>query len=108
MPHRAFTDSAGRTWDVWVVHPSHVERRKADGDGDGKAQQPVVERRTRREFRVPLEGKFVTGWLCFETRGEKRRLAPFPREWMQMTDRELERLLREAAEAPRRPRRLIE
>jgi len=108
MPHRAFTDSDGRTWDVWVVRPSHPERRKAEGDGDGAAAQPMVDRRKRREFRVPLEGKFVTGWLCFETKGEKRRLAPFPRDWMARSDGDLEQLLREATEAPRRPRRLIE
>jgi hypothetical protein len=23
MPHRAFTDSTGRDWDVWSVHPEH-------------------------------------------------------------------------------------
>lgn len=103
MPHRTFTDSVGRAWDVWFVQPEHVERRR----GAGEASTPKVERRGRREFRAPLEGKWVDGWLCFETRGEKRRLAPVPPDWMELPIGTLEQLCRSAAEA-RRSRRLIE
>lgn len=102
MPHRTFTDTHGRPWDVWLVQPEHVERRR-----DVEASTPIVERRGRREFRVPLAGKWVDGWLCFETKGEKRRLAPYPAEWMELPVTTLERLCLSAA-AARAPRRLMD
>jgi hypothetical protein len=47
------------------------------------------------------------GWLAFETQGEKRRLAPYPADWAEKNDAELEALCGRAI--PVRPsRRLIE
>ena len=77
MAHKSFTDRAGRRWDAWTVTPAKVEWRDAGG------------------------------WLCFETRGEKRRLAPFPANWDDLTDDELCALCA-SAELASPPRRLVE
>jgi hypothetical protein len=37
-----------------------------------------------------------TGWLCFESAHEKRRLAPIPATWQEAPDEELLELLDEA------------
>jgi hypothetical protein len=103
MPHRTFTDGAGRKWEVWAVHPEKVERRVAVA-----ADPPVLERRKRPEFRVPLGAKWANGWLTFETRGEKRRLAPYPTDWFARSDEQLERLCASATVTKSPPRRLIE
>jgi hypothetical protein len=54
---RTFTDPSGMEWDVFEVHP-----------GSG-----------RTVSRVPLA--FRAGWLCFQSKTERRRLAPIPPGW---------------------------
>lgn len=103
MAHREFRDSTGREWAVWSVQPAHAERRNAGAT----APDTVVERRNKAEFRIPLSRGFAHGWLCFETKGEKRRLSPFPRDWANMSDSELEELAKTARKAGA-GRRLIE
>jgi hypothetical protein len=103
MPHRLLKDSKGRTWDVWDVLPERAERRFA-----AATVKPLVERRQTVEYRVPLSRKWVNGWLAFETTGEKRRLAPFPADWHQQDDSQLERLRDAATPTKSGPRRLIE
>ena len=34
--------------------------------------------------------EFARGWLLFESSGEKRRLAPYPDDWRQLSMRQLE------------------
>ena len=103
MAHRKFTDSLGRTWDVWTVVPTRPQRRRS-GAGRPPAQG---ERRTRQDYRSVLADRWASGWLTFETKGEKRRLSPFPDEWAHVSDEELERLCLQAT--PVKPsRRLIE
>jgi hypothetical protein len=41
------------------------------------------------------------GWLAFESDGEKRRLAPVPDAWEELSADTLEKLCREAIVAPR-------
>ena len=101
MAHRTFRDASGRFWDVWTVIPSGVERRRS------AVAAPEMERRRVQEFRVILGDRLADGWLAFQTEGERRRLAPYPDEWAEMTDAELEALCRRAVVvAP--PRRLVE
>jgi hypothetical protein len=92
MSHRSFIDSSGRSWDVWSVHPDNIERREDDRSGAA----PPVERRMRREYRVPLGRKWSNGWLAFETKGERRRLAPIPANWLEMDLDALDELCRSA------------
>jgi hypothetical protein len=100
MAHRTFNDRIGRRWDAWTVMPTKVERRSDSA--------PVeADRRRVVEPRVRLGQAMADGWLCFETKGEKRRMAPFPERWDVMTDEELVELCAAAELAPP-PRRLVE
>jgi hypothetical protein len=104
MAHRTFTDSAGRAWEVWTVVPSHAERRRAlEEDAEWNAR----ERREHQEQRVLLSEQWARGWLTFQTRDEKRRLASFPDNWTELTAEELEALC-ERATPVQPPRRLVE
>lgn len=68
---------------------------------DGEGRNWVV-----REVRDPTlamipphllaQPEFASGWLLFETSGEKRRLAPYPDEWAQLPVTQLEPLCRRA------------
>lgn len=101
MALREYKDASGVTWQVWHVVPTtrttaHVvanERRKrtdADFSGD----------RRRKQFTLTpgMEG----GWLCFESSGEKRRLAPVPEDWESCGDAVLAGYLASAAPVSRR------
>jgi hypothetical protein len=104
MAHREFVDSHGKQWEVWSVRPEYAERRRRTPAED----IPAVERRERAEFRVPLGGQWADGWLCFESGAEKRRLAPVPDDWAEMSPDELEKLCESATPTRFPPRRLIE
>jgi hypothetical protein len=54
MPFRDFTDDTGRRWRAWTTFPSLHEL---------------------------VREKYQDGWLTFESRGERRRLAPVPLNW---------------------------
>ena len=58
---RKFRDSSGAEWRVWEVRP-------AAPDAAGGAE-PVIEPETR------------DGWLCFQSGGRRRRVAPVPPGW---------------------------
>src|SRR5918993_5864758 len=91
MSLREFTDSTGRRWRVWDIHPEQMYAPPRAEDH----LQSVIE-----------------GWLAFEPAagGEKRRLTPIPARWDAATDAELEAMLEQAepariepAGAPREP-----
>jgi hypothetical protein len=79
--HRLFDDVRGVRWDVWAVYP------------EGRPSQLSA-----------LPGTFQTGWLVFESAGEKRRLSPIPIDWQSLPPDELERLCERADTAPPRRR----
>ena len=91
MSYRTFLDSTGKRWDVWLVTPAAAERRKADrraGSSGGEGYAGNLDRRKTPERRrspflrsVAVASEFSQGWLCFESEGEKRRLAPVPAGW---------------------------
>jgi hypothetical protein len=82
MATREFTDSEGVVWRVWDVTPAHLH--------------PATR---AEEFMEP----YVGGWLAFESRSEKRRLAaPYPARWAQYDLAQLETLCRAAAPVGRR------
>ena len=93
MSYRTFTDSGGRRWEVWLVTPAAAERRRVDRRApagpasvpEGFADRRRTPDRRRSPFRrqVVVASEFSNGWLCFESEGEKRRLAPVPDEWDQ-------------------------
>ncbi|HJQ11466.1 MAG TPA: hypothetical protein VJ840_10605 [Gemmatimonadaceae bacterium] len=90
MSYRTFTDSGGKRWEVWLVTPAAAERRKVDRRASSNSDMPqgLADRRhtpdrRRSGFRrnVVVASEFSNGWLCFESEGEKRRLAPVPAGW---------------------------
>ncbi len=59
MPFRDFVDDDGRRWRAWGAYPS-----------------------SHQLGRDTLLG----GWLCFESGGERRHVAPLPVNWQLMSD----------------------
>jgi hypothetical protein len=93
VSYRTFLDSTGKRWEVWLVTPAAAERRKADrraaaagSDGQpGTFERRLTPDRRKAPFRRPVAvaSEFSQGWLCFESEGEKRRLAPVPPGWLE-------------------------
>jgi hypothetical protein len=91
VSYRTFLDTTGKRWEVWLVTPAAAERRKADRRAAAASGEPFAggtERRhtperRRSPFRrsVAVATEYSQGWLCFESEGEKRRLAPVPPGW---------------------------
>ena len=102
MAHRTFRDEQGRQWDVWEVVPTAVERRMARSRRFSGA-----ERRRHEEARVLVPDALQKGWLAFQSEAERRRLAPIPGQWEEMTNEELLVLLKKA-DRRSRARRLVE
>lgn len=85
---RRFTDCVGESWTVYCVKPPSFLR-------DAITLLPHQERRN--------------GWLAFECdSGERRRLAPFPRDWAMVSDFELERWCMRATRTAVIPKRRAE
>ncbi len=80
---REFCDAAGAAWRVFRATP-HTSPGK-------------------REKVLPEE--FRGGWLVFECDVERRRLAPIPEDWEELTEQELAQLCMQAAVVPARSRR---
>ncbi len=104
MSLRNFRDSEGGDWQVWDVLPHsrrQAERRRADRRRYPPPAYGGPERRVRADRRVRspqlLTPGLESGWLCFETASEKRRLTPIPPQWESCSDEELERFCRNAS-----------
>jgi hypothetical protein len=89
--YRTFLDPRGRLWEVWMVHPSSIERRKMERRSPVENAVFLIEQRVigdRRAMpgtpgtRGAVATEYSSGWLCFASDGEKRRLAPVPVNWM--------------------------
>ncbi|HZI41092.1 MAG TPA: hypothetical protein VFD67_05295 [Gemmatimonadaceae bacterium] len=94
MASREFSDDRGEVWQVWAVLPESLERRIAED----QHLAPPADRRTRRESRVKVSNPLMaSGWLAFENRTERRRLAPIPDDWSEMDEPQLRSLLAKAA-----------
>jgi hypothetical protein len=94
MAYREFVDSCRTIWAVWYVPASRSERRTHDTwrreEGDRRSQSQS------QRLRMRVSAPMSAGWLCFESASEKRRLAPVPSGWQQMSDRGLEELCNSA------------
>jgi len=90
--YRTFLDARGRSWEVWMVHPSSIERRKMERRSPVEnavfliEQRVLGDRRTHPGPRSAVASEYSSGWLCFVSGGEKRRLAPVPVNWMSAND----------------------
>lgn len=83
--HRSFTDSEGLHWEIReIANP---------------ALPPSLEK-------VMGTDRRRSGWLLFESdTGLKRRLAPYPSDWRQVSDFEIERWCMRATSVPPAPAR---
>jgi hypothetical protein len=68
--HRILRDRRGVRWDVFAVY---------------------TDARISAQWR--LEPPYSQGWLCFDSAGEKRRLAPIPVQWYRLGNAQLEALV---------------
>src|SRR5919201_2682500 len=77
---RTFVDDSGIRWTVWEVQPEWAERRSAERRTSQATRPSAEERRSGRdrrgapdpsEVRVPLSAGLGSGWLVFESPGEK-------------------------------------
>jgi hypothetical protein len=74
-----------------MVTPAAAERRKVDRRAATSDESPFqgefdrrrTPERRRGPFRrsISVASEYSNGWLCFESEGEKRRLAPVPPGW---------------------------
>jgi hypothetical protein len=113
-PHRTFLDDLARLWNAWDVIPAWGERRTAerrqrseasDSNGvDRRGQQ----RRRMRGIRIALPPRLAHGWVAFECGDERRRVAPIPEQWVDLSETGLRDLWREAEQLPPRRKRLVE
>ena len=91
MRYRVFEDYVGRRWEVWQTSPPQSERRQAErrnladrsrtARASAALRRTVAERRLRNVARISCVPGLENGWLCFESNGERKRLAPVPDAW---------------------------
>jgi hypothetical protein len=90
--YRTFLDARGRSWEVWMVHPSSIERRRMERRSPVENAVFLIEQRVMGDRRASpgsrgvVATEYSSGWLCFASNGEKRRLAPVPVNWMSAND----------------------
>ena len=73
-------------WQVWSVQPPG---EAADIAGLSQSEPAAVQWPHRHRLSVALDPQWASGWLTFETAGEKRRLAPCPTDWSGVSEHEL-------------------
>lgn len=83
MSYREFSDADGRTWEVWEVRPTMIERRQVD---DRRRQPRDFSDRRGAELQFRLLGGLREGWLTFQCGPERLRLTPIPEGWMTLPD----------------------
>lgn len=104
MPIRSFRTAEGVLWQVWNVVPGLRDTTERRIGYDRRSPEPIFrysgpERRNEHDRRRPaplLSQQLASGWLAFECPTEKRRLAPIPQHWDQLSEAELERLCQTA------------
>lgn len=72
MAHRQIVDSEKKVWDVWEVSTATSVRR------------------------VLVQPDLQAGWLAFQCGEQRRRLAPLPTGWVEMSDHALLGLMDQA------------
>lgn len=105
MSHRVVVDGNGIAWDVWEVLPTTVEKR--DADAPGEPPPTTGERRKMRSARMNVSPAMRSGWLAMKSPTVRRRIAPIPEGWAELSDQDLLALVDRADETGA-ARRLIE
>jgi len=105
MAYRTFVDRRNAYWQVWDVRPERIERRSIERRKGASASYTGPERRSsdRRQLqqkRIVLDDGLGSGWLVFESKSEKRRLTPIPKDWEKCTESQLRLLCEKAKPVP--------
>lgn len=79
MAYLTFVAPDGVEWQVWNVKPSL----------------------SGRVTHVDLNPALGSGWLCFQSGSERRRLVPVPEGWYELSEGELINLWEQALPMPR-------
>lgn len=99
MALREFRDEGGTEWLAWDV-PAVREFSPARTGQDRRVNHTSnyhPERRVLRERRRLKTGSGLEqGWVCFQSEGEKRRLAPPPPDWEAIPEEQLAALCQAA------------
>ena len=113
MGLRTFMAPDGDEWRVWKVIPTRTldDVREWERRGQDVLAYDGPERREGEQQRVMSSVPFVNpnlakGWLCFESGAGKRRLAPPPVLWEEVSDEELAALWAQAEIVPPRGSRV--
>ena len=113
MALREITDRHGVRWQVWAVRPSGGGRgvaydRRAREHGRGEQDGDEADVPAPGDEDAPrVREQYRGGWLAFQSRVERRRLAPIPDDWEGAPDARLAEWCEQAV-AVGRPRRLSE
>jgi hypothetical protein len=100
MARRRFATATGAWWDVWDVHPEDIVGRFAYDRRTGAR----ADARGRSEHTTrPLDPQLAGGWLCFQHGDERRRFAPIPPRWEELSDPVLQIMLDVATIVPAEP-----
>ena len=97
MPKRRIQDERGVIWDVWDVHPREVLGPAYDRRSGDRARPPTP------ESTLALQPELEEGWLCFQASEDRRRLAPIPADWFELSDGVLRVLVEIAKPVVRTP-----
>jgi hypothetical protein len=88
---------------VWDIVPVKSERRTADRRECADVRvgdRRLEDRRVTLSRRAVLRGTYASGWLCFESDHERRRLSPIPHDWRSCSDALVETYARHAELVP--------
>ena len=80
MAKRRIQDERGVTWDIWDVLPREVLGPAYDRRSGDRLHPPTP------ESTPVLQPELAEGWLCFQASDERRRLAPIPADWFELSD----------------------
>jgi hypothetical protein len=101
MAYRTFADRRNIYWQAWDVRPERIERRTIERR-KGRAgewtepERRITDRRKLEQKRVVVDSGLGSGWLVFESKSEKRRVTPIPKDWESMSEAQLRYLCENA------------
>jgi hypothetical protein len=110
MPLRGF-QRGGVLWQVWSVIPGIRQDDERRRGRDRRSPDPVFRYRgpdrrvsaDRRGHTTAVSAGFAAGWLVFQAPHERRRLAPIPPGWENLSSDDLARLCERASPVPLPP-----
>jgi hypothetical protein len=105
MAYRTFVDNRNTYWQTWDVRPERMERRSMERrrgeSGDWKGpERRTTDRRRLDQRRIVLDNGLGSGWLVFESKSEKKRLSPIPKNWETSSESDLRSLCEKAKVVP--------